>query len=245
MMRIATWNLERPRNPNTPRARRLLAEIQAINADIWILTETRENLSPGPEYASAGTQGFDRTGDPGERWTMIWSRLPVLEIIPTSDPIRTVAACIQVGASRTLVIYGTVLPWRSDRRWRPWRGSAAFMYAAGRQIEDWAALRRNYPSAEFCVAGDFNQEFKPPFYTGSRQGQELLAQAMQNLRCTWTTGEHDPLIAHAGGEQQSVDHVCVGRELQERLTGSGVWPDRATFAASKMTDHYGVWLDFS
>ena len=43
---IATWNLERPwKAPLGVRATRLRSQIDAIRADIWILTETATNFT--------------------------------------------------------------------------------------------------------------------------------------------------------------------------------------------------------
>jgi hypothetical protein len=68
-MRIATWNLERV----SPRRNRpdLLAQIDQINADIWVLTETNEetlDLSlTHPYRLSTSPQAAD-PADFGEPW---------------------------------------------------------------------------------------------------------------------------------------------------------------------------------
>src|SRR5688500_14052846 len=108
-MRIATWNLQRPANGGSSRALRLLERIKAIDADVWVLTETHEAISPGDGYRAVSTTGSDRDQAAGERWTMIWSRLPIVGVETTCDPVRTVCARIAVDAGRTLLVYGTVL----------------------------------------------------------------------------------------------------------------------------------------
>jgi hypothetical protein len=42
-MKIATWNLQRPAMTGA-RVETLLKHIRAIAADVWILTETRDNI---------------------------------------------------------------------------------------------------------------------------------------------------------------------------------------------------------
>ena len=42
MMRIATWNLERPDPADTVRNQARLEKIREIDAELWILTETHE-----------------------------------------------------------------------------------------------------------------------------------------------------------------------------------------------------------
>ena len=43
---VATWNLNYL-SPNSERAKACRAKMAAIQADIWILTETREGFCPG------------------------------------------------------------------------------------------------------------------------------------------------------------------------------------------------------
>lgn len=49
-MRIAPWNIERPKNAGSARSRRILDKICDIDADIWILTETHDAICPGDNY---------------------------------------------------------------------------------------------------------------------------------------------------------------------------------------------------
>src|SRR5262245_6002288 len=109
-MRIGTWNLEHARGAekNALRAARLAQG----SADIWVITETHDALSPGPGYAS--TPSAPQPNAPaGARWVTVWSTLPRVRTVPTGDPTRTVAAVFDspLGA---LLVYGTVLPWHAD-----------------------------------------------------------------------------------------------------------------------------------
>jgi hypothetical protein len=49
-VRIATWNLERPARGSWKRLPRQLARMDAIDAGIWVLTETRASVSPAESY---------------------------------------------------------------------------------------------------------------------------------------------------------------------------------------------------
>ena len=51
-MRLATWNLARPR-PGSVRASRLLTHVALVDADVWVLTETHLAVSPGPSFRLA------------------------------------------------------------------------------------------------------------------------------------------------------------------------------------------------
>ena len=44
-VRIATWNLERPKPRSFVRNQARIAQMNAVNADIWVLTETHESLA--------------------------------------------------------------------------------------------------------------------------------------------------------------------------------------------------------
>ncbi len=121
MLRIATWNVERPKLSEATRRVRLLEAMQTQPADIWVLTETHTAFSPVPGFTSITTQGVDRPGEPGETWVAIWSRFPMQPVAQTSDPCRAVAGRITPPDSRDLIVYGTVLPWLGSA----WQGIPA------------------------------------------------------------------------------------------------------------------------
>lgn len=106
-MRIATWNLERPRPRSWKRLPRQRERMAAVGADIWVLTETRASVSPG--------EGFDgvhapphpvRRVDPDERWVSIWSRWPLRPTGLPPDP-RGAASAIIATPVGDVVVYGT------------------------------------------------------------------------------------------------------------------------------------------
>ena len=50
-MKVATWNLQRVQ-PLEDRASLIRKQIEIVDADIWILTETHEIVSPGEDFSS-------------------------------------------------------------------------------------------------------------------------------------------------------------------------------------------------
>ncbi|MET0338074.1 MAG: hypothetical protein ABW063_09970, partial [Caulobacter sp.] len=111
MLRIGTWNVEYGLGAerNTQRLEALLS----ADADIWVPTETHDDLSLPPPYVGVSTDarpGMKR----GSRWTTIWSRLPVFERLGVKDENRSVAVIVR-GEMGDLIVFGTVLPWHSDR----------------------------------------------------------------------------------------------------------------------------------
>lgn len=67
-LRIATWNIERPRTGRSEKINALVARMKSVDADIWILTETQEDVSPGSEFKCVATTriGNPLTHSPGQ-----------------------------------------------------------------------------------------------------------------------------------------------------------------------------------
>lgn len=221
--------------------------MRRADADIWVLTETRRGLSPGPEYrpiaaSTAGRDGKEIAGlaDPDEVWVGIWSRLDG-EVTPltTIAPSRTAAARLVTGG-RPLVVYGTVLPWSADTAGLGARGAEKFCLALEEQRRDWARLVEQNPGAELCVAGDFNQDLDTKHYYGSASGRAALASVFgeTGLVCL-TAGEWDP-VKKVRADHASIDHICVTRGLVPQDGACVVaWPGRTDIGAP-LSDHFGV-----
>ncbi|MEM6599457.1 MAG: endonuclease/exonuclease/phosphatase family protein, partial [Cyanobacteria bacterium P01_C01_bin.69] len=192
-MRLATWNINRCRH-NSARADRLQKEMDQVNADIWVLTETHIDLSPGSNYQllAHSDDAPDRNAEDGECWVAIWSRLDGDRVQLTADRERVAAAKID-----DCVVVGTVLPWLSDRREPALTGSALFRKRLSEQAIDWQRLRAN---GALCITGDFNQDLlSTGHYYGSKNGRVALRDTLLSchLDCL-TGGKHDPLIDESG-----------------------------------------------
>lgn len=251
-MRIATWNVERPVDVKSPRSQRILAKLAAIDADIWILTETHDAITPGPAYMTCGT---DSVPEPptrhrdGERRTIVWSRLPVKEHIDEDIAHRTV--CIRIATPLGgLVVFGTIIPYHGRgcpphgtlRRWEAHYAAIAIQGAA------WQRLRRKYPGSGLCVAGDFNQTREGRFSYGTKWGRALLDLALTEAGLQDTT---IPSVAaretvDGGGWEladgvQPIDHICLSAAWAERITAMGAWSGNPR--DGYLSDHSGVWID--
>jgi len=224
-----------------PRATRLQDHIRAIEADVWILTETHPNvgLSSTHRLAASSSPASDRSGD--ERWVAIWVRTDFdTTSCPTTDPERTACARLSLERGVDWYVYGTVLPWLSDKRRHPVVGSAAFIAALKDQESDWASIRAADPKARLLVAGDFNQDLLDEgHYYGSRKGRQALQITLERagLACV-TGGASDPVARH-DPRHASIDHVCILRDSGITVTGMTVWP-KAGQLGSRLSDHYGV-----
>ncbi|MEL6937773.1 MAG: endonuclease/exonuclease/phosphatase family protein [Cyanobacteria bacterium J06598_1] len=237
MLRVANWNVARPQSQ--PHRERLAEVIQAISADIWILTETHESLSPGPTFTCATTTVSDRVCKPGEAWVSIWTHFPTEQVFPTSDSARTLAVRILPEQTKPIIVYGTVLPWLGS----PWRNipsadGAAFAAALESQLSDWISLQHEHPDCDFILAGDFNQDLAQSHYYGSRKNRAALNLALKSakLHCL-TAGELDPVLEHAP-THASIDHICVSSDLKSAAPPIS-WPALSK-PQKNLSDHFGL-----
>jgi len=243
-MRIATWNLRRPRRADSQRTLAISEYMRQIDADIWILTETHESISPGSSYTSVATTGTDREQSVGEQWTIIWSRFPVVATESTTDPIRTVCATIASPGHGTIVVYGTVLPWASDMRLQPITGADAFVKMLVDQTADWERLRTQWPNALLCVAGDFNQNLSKKHYCGSAKGRDALRASLVKTGLHCATGDDvDPVYRLTDGYRSNIDHICIDDRFRAASPlQCGAWPSSVD-ALKGLSDHFGTWVD--
>lgn len=241
-VRIATWNLARA-NPHARSSTRLYAlqsHMSAIDADIWVLTETWQQIAPSPAHRliAYSVAAPDRDSGAGECWTSIWSRHPGQPIPLAAEPERTAAARIVLPGGRPFIVYGTVLPWLSDQRQAPVTGKQAFLDSLAAQSAEWAALKAKYADSALLIAGDFNQDLADKHYYGSGAGREALRTCLvQNeLKCL-TAGDQDPLASESG--RASIDHIVVSQDVE--ASALAYWPEGEL--PRTLTDHYGVWAD--
>ena len=98
-MRIATWNLERPK-ASSGKNTEIIEKLKEVNADILILTETHSSIDLREKYAHS------LSSDPllpsevadykeGENRTTIWSKHPMRGPIKTFDSSTSICACVQ------------------------------------------------------------------------------------------------------------------------------------------------------
>lgn len=243
-MKIATWNLQRPSGIAAPRTRRILKEIERVNADIWVLTETIEGLGPSDSHGRAYSGASDRPGRPSERWIAIWSRFPIVEQYSTSDSARTAAVRIAPPGVAEVIVYGTVLPWIGSA-WNKisGKGGAAFSAAVDVQKRDWARLSTKHKQLDLVVAGDLNQDFSDKHYYGSKLNRAVLTNALTEVRLRVAAEyPNDPVPNHAHG-RASIDHICVpvAGPRWERMTLSS-WP-AAPAPDLSLSDHFGLSLE--
>lgn len=216
---------------------RRLELIQAADADVVVLTETHDELR---------LKGYQATSTPqrpgaraAARWTTIWSRLGVRRVIETDDPLRTVA----VELEGDLLVYGTVLPWHSDRgpsddkqvNWAEYRRVVPIQGA------EWLALRQQHPAQTLVVAGDFNQSLGERHHYGGSKLRQLLEEncAAADLDVLTGLAHQQVPLAHP-----PIDHVAVAPAQGQRahLHRVAGW-EGAGRGPGRLSEHSAVVVD--
>ena len=252
--RIANWNLERPKK-GTKKTKLAHEQIERINADILLLTETSDAINLEPIYKSVKSVPFDR--NPNEQWITIWSKWKIEKQFKTFDNKRTICALIKSPIG-SLIIYGTIIPYHmagvSGKRYdfsgyKPWELHEEDII---RQSDDWKKIQSENKNTPFFVIGDFNQtrDDLPKGY-GTINGRELLTKKLKetDLSCVteidFSKTKQLSIDFKKGKVRRNIDHICVSSNWLQTLNNYevGAW-DNFDKNGNYMSDHNGVFLDF-
>lgn len=232
-MRIGTWNVEYAAGATKNAAR--LARLRSADADVWVLTETHDDLDLLPSHQRASTPQRP-TGRAGGRWTTIWSRWPIARRLDTADPVRTVLVELRT-PSGPLLVYGTVLPWANDAgpdATTPAKGWTEMDRVLPIQTAEWRALRESHPGVPLVVAGDLNMNLGGPHYYGTTRCRSALRGALSALGMSCAT-THDRIPPRTLRDPP-IDHVLVPGEWATRVVSA--W--EGTQAGVRLSDHSGL-----
>jgi endonuclease/exonuclease/phosphatase family metal-dependent hydrolase len=233
-MRIGTWNVEY--GAGLDKNVRRLRRIREMDCDVWVLTETHDDLDLGSSHTSVSTT-HRASGRVGARWTTIWSRFPITRALDVDDPNRTAAVLLETPLG-ALVVYGTVLPWQSD----PGpsgdaRGWTEHHRVIPEQAREWASLRAAHPEASLCLAGDLNMNLGGPHYYGTAKGRGMLRAGLEaaDLVCV-TDADRVPggWLVHG-----PIDHICVSATLAAGARVAAAW-EGVDGEGVHLSDHSGL-----
>jgi exonuclease III len=237
-MRIGTWNVEYAANVEKNKAR--LGILRSKPADIWVLTETHDDLTLAPCHTALHSVQRP-TGRQGGRWVTIWTRFPIRDRLRVCDEERTVAALIDTPHG-ALIVFGTVLPWHSDRGKHPigikvtnW---SEHYRVIDEQCAEWAALRRDHPGAALCVAGDLNLNLGGPHFYGTARGRSAICAAMDHNHLECATG-YSQIPKECRLAHSPIDHVLVSRSLAGNSRVVEAWEGKRP-DGTRLSDHSGV-----
>lgn len=233
---ISTWNLDRPARRQSVRGQAIRSAIEAVSADILVLTEARTSLTPAPGYFSAHSQPHpERRDDPDERWASVWSRWPATVVW---QDVWSVTALISLPHGE-LVVHGVVLPYINEPGPAGLHapGWSRFMEEILHQQDQWTRIRAQFPAVQLIVAGDLNQSLDGSSWYGSRQTREALLRAADAAGLKCLTGE-DVVARGKLRRNHLVDHILATDGFVVR-EGIVCW-EPTTTGGLRMSDHPGV-----
>ncbi|WP_417851499.1 endonuclease/exonuclease/phosphatase family protein [Thalassoglobus sp.] len=258
-LRIATWNLERPQSVNEPRVAVQRERLKKINADVWILTEAHDQVSPGDKYEAIHSRKIPEGVYDGEHRTIIWSRFPVRKIIPTHDPES--AVCVELETPMgDFLVYGTVLPYQhaatqgmsyysGGMKVKGRKGWELHYESIQRHQADLKTLIERHPTHHICFGGDLNQSRDGKVWPWGRQwygthhGRTLLTDCLEQSGLNCVT-ERDFNETGQLPSKSSVDHLCVSNSLTKHVVHVDAW-QADCLKGKPVSDHNGVCVDLS
>lgn len=224
-MKLATWNLERPRRPKTSSEKNaaIAKKLKEVDADVLVLTETNECIDLSFGYVGFPSEGLKPCKEceytTGENRTTIWVKSTYAATKKdTSDPSTSV--CVSVETDRgALLVYGTVIGILGHPSQN-----------VDDQVADWRRISQSGADS-LCIAGDFNVQFSRPdnFTKGSKD--KILA-CFSELGITNLTGN----IA------ENVDHIAVSERLIANAPHceTHLWNLEKALHVPRLSDHIGV-----
>ncbi len=235
-VRTATWNVEWA-SPISTRAQLIREAIFNLQPEVVCLTETHLNfLEQLGGYTITGGQDWGYQSATGRRKVLLWSRAPWESVRgegpPRMPPGRFVAGITNTSVSKVLV-YGVCIPWKDAhvrtglKNKAPWEDHEAYLLALS---SDPVMHQSGQP---LVVLGDYNQQL--PRKRSPVQMESLLRKTLVGTKI-WTEGltDEDGYLA--------IDHIATSPHLN--ATDRGVIT-RQHSSGHRLSDHFGVWCDFS
>ncbi len=204
-----------------------------------MLTESHLGIPPvqGLRLSSQSSAAPDRT--PHERWVCIWTSeaIPVAALPLSGEPERSAAVLLTPPHQRPIIVFGSVLPWRSDTRRDGLRGGAAFVDALREQETDIVRLRAEHRDARFLFIGDLNQEVDVAGPVGTPLGRVALRRFLDSQGLiALTGGSGDPLRRW----RDSIDHIIIDAASAPLASAPEIWPEQFPLPGRPWPDHHGV-----
>lgn len=253
-IRVATWNLERPKINGWKKHPLIREKIREIDADIWILTETNASIEPtslrDPMAGFVSLASLPVTYHSlGESCSTIWSRFGIKRSIRTYDGETSVCAVIDAPLG-SLLIYGTIITYHGDKgptnNSKPW---VEHDKEIGRHGDDWYRIQKQFPQVPLIVAGDFNQTRDQSRSYCSPRGIELLDEQLRRNKMASLTDEDFGASGKLTtspwsktGPRHNIEHICVTEEIFD-VQQVGAWDHFD--GDQKLSDHNGVFVDLA
>ncbi|WP_339839852.1 endonuclease/exonuclease/phosphatase family protein, partial [uncultured Flavobacterium sp.] len=215
IMKILTWNIERPKSEN----QLILEKLAEYNADIVILTETNSKIKLCDEYSFLSTENLINGYDgieykTGENRTTIWTKYKITVQHKTYDSFTSVCAKIET-PNGMLTVYGTIIGVFGGIGER-------FKSDLENQLKDFENLKTEN---EISIIGDFNVTFSGRVYP-SHDARNKLNLIFENLKLKNLTSEIE----------NNVDHIVVSKSfIENKNVKIETWNHN-----KKLSDHIGI-----
>jgi hypothetical protein len=220
-LKIATWNLERPRPSSYVKNPQIIEELRRIGADILVLTETSSVIDLGSEYSHSLASvplPVSQYSGAGENRTTIWSKSSIKKL-KTYDSSVSVCGGIQTEYGN-LAVYGTVIGIQGNRE-------KSFLPHLEKQIADWERIGK---SSDICIAGDFNISFCDPYYY-TKTGRALISESFAKLQIKNLTAEIT----------ENIDHIAISDAFVKNAKCKNYeWNKEKKLRVPRLSDHKGV-----
>jgi hypothetical protein len=234
-MRIATWNLERPRLGGVEKNALRMKVLREQKAELWVLTESSTAIRLDG-YTVVATPSHPTCHTKGEHYASVLTTWPVIRSLETWDEYLSVCVEVESPVGPALV-YGTIITYANDRgvnmKSKRWVEHRKAIKAQG---VEWARLRQQFPKHLFVLAGDFNQSRDGSGWYEDAVSMALLSRHLEaaGLRCL----TEENLNQKFKLRRSTVDHVCLGAEPRIKGWTVNAWP--GTIDGRKLSDHNGV-----
>ena len=201
-MKIATWNVERIKHQSS--LDEMIYAVDAVQADILVLTEIDERIKPNYRYSFNTPKLHKAPADyhmPGrykdyavadvyadtENRVSIYTNYPCVSQHKTYD--RFTALCIELETEAgNLLVYGTIIGIIGNR-------DESFKQDLLQQVGDFERLSK---LRNICVCGDFNCSFADYYYF-TKFGRETFRESFTRNKIALLTGSR----------QECIDHIAI------------------------------------
>lgn len=222
-MKIATWNIERLKKQS--KLALIQEELEKINADILVLTETDSRISNGKyKYRIDSCFHLRRNGYsnyylPTENRITILTHYEVVAHHKTYD--KNTALCVELKTPKgNLKVYGTIIGIYGNRHQN-------FKDDLEEQLKDFDQLSKEN---NLCIIGDYNISFYDNYYY-TKEGRNKLNAFFKQHNIT----------LHTRDKENCIDHIAISS-----LFANGITPASDEWNKDKkLSDHKGVFVTFT
>ena len=235
-IRVGTWNT-RWAKPSSTNGNIISNQLATSGCDVLCVTEGFASILPAGGHVIDAGEDWGYPIYEGRRKVLLWSKqpwTPHIDAVGSADlpSGRFVAGSTETLSGTRLTVVGVCIPWsgahvsggRKNRT--KWQDHEAWL--AG-----FAELRSRIPNSRTIVLGDFNQGIPKKRWVPYRT-HEALVGAFEGFQFA-TQGELPE-------GQTLIDHIAHTPDLTR--DSIGIWNKNAADGKC-LSDHFGVWCDFS